>query len=75
MAIALARARLAALADTAATVEESVRFERGVMLPHRLEWAVERPIDLGGDGLSLELLLAHALGCQDCCRGRVYTSA
>ena len=83
-AIALAEARscLAALADAAASFDESIHFEHLLLcldgmhehdfpalyllagqraeLMRRLERAVDQMIDLGGDGLSLELVLADA---------------
>ena len=81
-ALAEARSCLAALADTAASFDESIHFERLLLdldgmhdddspalypaagqaaeLLRRLEVAVERLLDLGGDGLRLELLLAGA---------------
>ena len=80
-ALAEARSCLAALADSADTFDESVRFEHllldldrlhpigpglspttgtKVELLDRLEAAIDQMIELGGDGLSLELLLASA---------------
>ena len=82
-AIALGEARscLAALADTAADIDESIRYEHLLLhldglhpigpglspmtgpraeLLDRLEVAVDDMIALGGDGLSLEILLLAA---------------
>lgn len=82
LALGEARSCLAALADSAADVEESVYCDRLLIkldwitrdigpatypitaskaeLLDRLEAAVDRLIDIGADGLSLELLLADA---------------
>lgn len=83
-AVALADVRgcLAALADTATSFADSVRYEQLLLhldaindgdgpaltptsgapceLLRQLESAIEGLIDLGGDGLTLELLLADA---------------
>ena len=81
IALAGARSSLAALADDAATFEESIHFDRILLdldamhpdgpslypllgeraeLLERLETAIDRMVELGGDGLSLELMLADA---------------